>query len=369
MAYVSPRWASGPRVRRTETAKGLPVIDVGALFSESRRAHLEVAERIGRAARTVGMFYISGHGIDASLQDRVVAQAARFFALPEDAKLAYHIARSENHRGYVPFSEKGDYADEGGDRLYEAFDSALELPADDPAARASPLMGPNVWPAGLPGFRDAVTEYYRSVSGVAQAVTRAFELYLGVEDGYFSRFMRTPASQLRVLHYVENEAPSYEEQQSMGAHTDYECFTLLHQTAPGLQSMTVDREWVDVPPIEGTLVVNIGDMMEVWSNGIFVSNPHRVLNTGRERYSMPFFQAADPDAVIEPVPTAVSRARPSAYEPVVAGEHLLTQLLRDFPYLRTRGDIVPCRTTDGAAYVNPFEQSKMAAASALGQAA
>ena len=372
MAYVAPGWAGGPVVCSASRGGGVPVIEIAALGSADRAARGRVADQIGRAASEIGMFYVRGHGIDPDLFARVHAHAAAFFALPEEVKLAYHIARSANHRGYVPFSEKGDYDDEPGERLYEAFDSALELPAYHAAARASRLMGPNVWPA-LPGFRRTVTEYYRAVALVGRRMCRAFEIYLGLDDGYFDRYMRTPTSQLRLLHYVENDAPSREEQMTMGAHTDYESFTLLHQWAPGLQSMTVDGRWVDVPPIPGTLVVNIGDLMEVWTNGLFVSNPHRVLNSGRERFSMPFFVAADHDAVVEPVASTVTADRPAAYGPLVAGEHLLAQLERDFPYLRSRG--APGepieRRAEGAArpYINPFEASKLRRHEAVGQAA
>lgn len=358
MAYFSHSSAAGLRASSTPAADSLPIIDISGLRGGHAAKRARVAEEIGRAAHHVGMFYVRGHGIERDLIERVYTQARAFFALPEQVKLESHIARSRNHRGYVPFSEKGDYADEQGERLYEAFDSGLELSATHPAALASPLAGPNVWPL-MVGFKNTVTEYYNAIAELGQLMCRAFEHTLGVKRGYFDAFMRAPASQLRLLHYVENDAPPRDEQMQMGAHTDYECFTLLHQGGPGLQSMSVDKQWVDVPPIDDTFVVNIGDMLEVWSNGYFVSNPHRVLNTGKERFSMPFFVAADYDAVIEPVPTAQRAFTARRYAPVVAGEHLINQLMRDFPYLRNRPDLRDFSPSPRQAFVNPFEHAKL----------
>ena len=368
MASLLAPKSNGPRTQPVTANGDFAVIDIGGLRCGNSAARRSVAREIGIAARDPGVFYVHGHAVDENLVRRVYAQAKVFFDQPEAAKLRCHIAHSHNHRGYVPFSERGEYEDEQGERHYEAFDLGLDLPTNHPAARKLPLTGPNAWPS-LHGFREVIAEYYQAVTEVGRSLCRAFEISLDLEEGYFDRFMRTPTSQLRLLHYVENEAAALAGPKHMGAHTDYECFTILHQTKPGLQTWTADGQWENVPPIPGTFVINIGDMMEVWTNGEFPSNPHRVHNTGDERFSLPFFVVADYDAVIQPVPTMISANRPPAYAPVVAGEHLLRQLFRDFPYLRNRADLglIPDSLEDN--FINTFERSKLGPGPGVEQAA
>lgn len=341
--------------RRYDTA-ALPVIDIGALSGGSLADKKKVAEELAQAAHEVGFFYIVNHPIPHHRITDALHEAERFFHLSEQEKLRYYIAKSRNHRGYVPQFERGEYEDEQGERHYEAFDLALDLPPEDPDYHsADKLLGPNVWPE-LSGFRESVYRYYESVSDLAQLLCRAFEIHLRLAPGYFRQFMNKPTSQLRLLHYIENNAPLEAKDMNMGAHTDYECFTILHQTKPGLQVMNSANEWVEATPIDGAFVVNIGDMMEAWTNGLFRATLHRVVNNGRERYSMPYFQAADFDAEIKPVPTLVGKSQPSRYPTIQAGHHLLGQLVRDFAYLKRRhqnGELaLPRELPKG----NPFEQ-------------
>lgn len=324
----------------------LPTVNIEPLYHSkaSQADKRKVAEELAKAAAEVGFLYIVGHQIKASRRNAVYEQAARFFALPEHQKLQCYIGNSPNHRGYVPITEKGNYADEKK-RHYEAFDLALDLSPDDSDYYSHhKLLGSNVWPA-LPGFQDQVYSYYRQVSDLAQTLLRGFEIALHAPKYHFAQFMQKPISQLRLLHYLENpeiaaKAATDMGDMNMGAHTDYECLTLLHQAAPGLQVLNRDNQWLDVPVKDDAYIINLGDMMEVWSNGLFKATPHRVVNYGHERYSMPFFCAADYDAVIEPVPSlkvAAKKPKPP-YQPLIAGHHLHGQLVRDFPYLQKRID-------------------------------
>jgi isopenicillin N synthase-like dioxygenase len=170
--------------------------------------------------------------------------------------------------------------------------------------------------------------------------------------------MRKPVAQLRVIHYLENEVCVEGKAASMGAHTDYECFTLLHQRAEGLQVHHPELGWFTMPVIEGTLVLLVGDMLEALSNGAFKSPLHRVINSNRERYSLPYFVATDFDAVIEPHPALVTNDRPARYQKIVAGHHLLGQLLRDFPYLRERHRRGELSVDFAVPEHNPFEGSE-----------
>lgn len=334
-------------------ADRLPLIDVRGLRSGDRSRLKSIADEIGRAAREIGFFRIVGHGIDLALVERTYQMAERFFALPDPIKRRHYIGLSTNHRGYVPFTEKGDYPDEVN-RSYEAFDLGLDLPEDDPDYLAgNRLLGPNVWP-NVAGFKQTVSRYYEEISKLGRLISAALELHLGLAPGTMTNQMTKPISQLRLLHYVRQSDEVDAKSVNMGAHTDYECLTLLHTRNAGLQVMTSEDTWIDVPVDHRVFVVNIGDMMEAWTNGQLRSTPHRVLNLSPERFSMPYFVAANHDALIEPFPELLRTGEQSRYEPFTAGAHLERMLMRDFPYLKNQG---LRGSTEGSASVeNPFEK-------------
>lgn len=345
-----------PLARYRAASSDLPLISVGALLADDISGIVSTADAIGRAAREFGFFRICDHGIEPELIESTYEAARAFFSLSEKEKRQYYIGDSPNHRGYVPFTEKGDYPDEVN-RNYEAFDLGLDLPSDDPDFLAGcRILGPNVWPV-LPDFQQTVSEYYSKVSELGQKVCLALELHLGLPTGAMTDQMSKPISQLRLLHYVRRQETVNYQSVNMGAHTDYECLTLLHTRNKGLQVMDQDNQWIDVPVDPAVLVVNIGDMLEAWSNGLLRSTPHRVLNLSPERFSLPYFVATNYDTMIVPFPQLVSDTRPARYEPFLAGAHLERMLVRDFPYFR---EMQRRRTAaDGGkkngSVTNPFE--------------
>jgi isopenicillin N synthase-like dioxygenase len=311
----------------------LPLIDLHDLRFGDHTAFSGVADKIGHAAREIGFFRVFNHGIPPAVINEVYKMAALFFAKPDSFKQEYYIGHSRNHRGYVPFSEKGDYSDEMN-RSYEAFDLGLDLPKDDPDyLSGNRVLGPNVWPA-LAGFKEAVSRYYSKISILGQLICSALELHLGLPDCAMTAHMSKPVSQLRLLHYVRYNCATDPQSINMGAHTDYECLTLLHTRNRGLQVMTREDLWIDVPVDPKMFVVNIGDMLEAWSNGLLRSTPHRVLNLTPERFSIPYFVATNYDTLIKPFPQLLGAGQVAKYNPVIAGEHLKHMLTRDFPYLR-----------------------------------
>lgn len=334
----------------------LPLISVARLRSGNDDLIRECSFEIGEAASNFGFFRISDHGIALSSVENTYQIAERFFSLPENIKRKYYIGRSSNHRGYVPFSEKGDYPDEKN-RSYEAFDLGLDLPDDDPDyLSGNRILGPNVWP-DVPDFKNIVSHYYTEISKLGRLVARSLEIYLGLPDDTITSKMSKPISQLRLLHYVRQPEIMDHNSVNMGAHTDYECLTLLHTRNDGLQVMTQDDVWIDVPADPNVFVVNIGDMMEAWSNGILRSTPHRVLNLRPERFSLPYFVAANYNTVIAPFEELVTPERPAKYQPFVAGEHLERMLIRDFPYLKdaSRKRISSSQQSWDHEISNPFE--------------
>jgi len=239
-------------------------------------------------------------------------------------------------------------------RSYEAFDLGLDLPVDDPDYLAGNLLlGPNVWP-DLPGFKETVSAYYAEIASLGRWITAALELHLGLPSGAMTDQMSKPISQLRLLHYVHQNDAVDTNSVNMGAHTDYECLTLLHTRNAGLQVMTAEDHWIDVPVDPAAYVVNIGDMMEAWTNGRLRSTPHRVLNLRPERFSMPYFVAANFDTLIRPFPGLVAPGDQEKYPPFQAGDHLTRMLMRDFPYLKHR--LADDQRGSDTPVHNPFEE-------------
>jgi isopenicillin N synthase-like dioxygenase len=309
--------------------QALPVVDVRDLEAEDPAARQAVADALGRAAREVGFLYVTGHGLDSRLTADLKAAAERFFAQPLARKMAFYIGRSTNHSGYVPEGE--EVFVEGKIDRKEAYDTGLDCPGGDGRA---PMLGANLWPDD-PEFKAAVGAYYAAVAGLARRLFGGFALALGLPQDHFEAHLTAPPSQLRMIHYPFDVEASAD-QQGIGAHTDYEFFTLLQGTAPGLEVLNGAGQWIDAPPIPGAFVVNIGDMLEAWTNGIFTATSHRVRKVAEERYSFPFFATCDYWTVVEPHPAFVSPARPARYPRLVSGEHLFAQTVKTFAYLKAR---------------------------------
>jgi isopenicillin N synthase-like dioxygenase len=335
----------------------VPVVDISGLRSDDPGERLRVAAEIGAAAREVGFLYVSGSGIDESRFDRMLAATEEFFALPLEEKMRSYIGLSRCHRGYVPVGEEGtDGAADAAPDLKEAFDTALDLPVDDPDYLAgNPMLGPNTWPE-LPGFAGAVTDYYEAVLEVGHLLLRAFAVALGEDPDVFARHATKTPSQLRLVHYPHD--PDARDGIGIGAHTDYECFTLLKPTAPGLEVLNGAGQWIDVPPIDGTFVVNIGDLLELWTNGAYIATSHRVRRVAEERYSFPLFFNVDYATEVKPLPrfaTADGRTR----QTLRAGEHLFAQTAQSFAYLRSRLDSGELVLPEGSLQLNQFGQQAL----------
>lgn len=319
--------------RTVDPFQSLPLVDVSALVRADPEGVEETVEALRRAASEVGFLYVTGHGISPERIAALESVARAFFALPEAAKLEYYIGRSPNHRGYVPPGEEVFYSQTKDSK--EAFDLSRHLPDADYGA-ASRLLGPNVWPREVPAFRAAVSAYYDEVFELGRVLLGGFARALQLPGGYFDAFLHEPPSQLRLIHYGPSEPGT--DAMGIGAHTDYECLTILHATAPGLQVMNGAGEWVAAPPVPGALVVNIGDLLEVWSNGVFVSTSHRVLPVAAARYSFPLFFTVDYATRVEPLPHLCAEG--ARYSPLISGDHLLAQTMQSFRYLiglRERG--------------------------------
>ncbi len=292
----------------------LPIIDVAPLVADAGDQKA-VAAAMGRACRENGFFYVIGHGVSEDLNRRLEEFSHAFFAQEVETKLEIRMALAGRAwRGYFGV---GDELTSGKPDVKEGLYFGLELSEDDPRVRAGlPLHGPNLFPAGIPGFGDTVLEYMAALTELGHALMRGVALSLGLESGYFrERYMADPLTLFRIFYYPPvtpkpdgdegpeaEAAPEAEERWGVGEHTDYGVLTILKQDdVGGLQVKTRSR-WIDAPPVPNSFVCNIGDMLDRLTRGLYRSTPHRVQNlSGRSRLSFPFFFDPGFDAHIEAI--------------------------------------------------------------------
>jgi isopenicillin N synthase-like dioxygenase len=313
----------------------IPVIDLAPFRHGDAAARRAVAKQIGDAARRIGFFYIVNHGVPDALVADVYAEAKRFFDLPTARKAEIAIEKSSCHRGW--FMVGGENLDpakqkKAGD-LKEGIKIGRDLGGDHPLVQAgTPLHGPNQWPAGLPGWRETMQNYYDAMERLGRDMLHGFALALDIPETYFDSWLNAPMTTLGPLHYPPQQGHITEAQLGAGAHTDYGCLTMLAQDdSGGLQVRDRAGNWIDAPPVPGSFVVNIGDMMERWTNGVFTSTLHRVINTsGRERYSLPYF--FDPDFAAPVICLESCQGDGPKFPPTTAGQHLLDMINASFSY-------------------------------------
>lgn len=319
----------------------IPVIDFAPFLHGSAADRKAVARKIGEACRNIGFFYLINHGVPAALTEQTFAEARRFFALPLEKKREIAIEKSPCHRGY--FGLGGENLDPKKQRyagdLKEGIKIGRDLAADHPLVRAgTPLHGPDQWPANLPGWREVMQDSYDALVRLGRELMHAFALALELPEHHFDRWLTGPMATLGPLHYPPHEGRISESRLGAGAHTDFGCLTILAQDpVGGLQVRNSAGEWIDAPYVAGSFVVNIGDMMERWTNGIFSSTVHRVINSsGKDRYSLPFFFDPDFNADLTCLQTCWGPDRPARYPPTTGGQHLLDMINATFDYHRDK---------------------------------
>ncbi|KAL4855396.1 putative 2-oxoglutarate-dependent dioxygenase [Chlorella vulgaris] len=373
------------------SSTSLPLIDVGPLTNSA--ASVEEKQAVGRqlhdACLNVGFFYAQGHGVPAELTDSVMVEARKWFALPEEEKQRIALSPTSHYRGW---QRLGSNVTQGKRDLHEGIDLYREVDAAELAAAglpASPIHGRNPWPQ-TPAFQAALRAYVDECLGLGAAILRGIALGLQLPETFFegdmagdsywvSRILYYPSlpgqpasssstttssssgtssstssvlggaqqrqqqqQQQQQQHASGSKAGSLEEL-SCGEHTDYGLLTLVF-AEPGvtaLQVKSAEGQWLDAPPVPGAVVINIGDMFSVFTNGLYTPTAHRhavqglpaclpacppgpyqvVNRSGRDRVSIPFFYETNFEAVIQPQPQFCVQ-RPAQFEAVRYGSHL-----------------------------------------------
>lgn len=303
----------------------VPTLDIRR-YENDRDAF--VAE-LGAAYREFGFCCISGHGIARELIDGSYAAFERFFALPVETKLKYHVPGSGGARGYTPFkvetAKDSRYAD-----LKEFWHIGREIPSD---SRFAPVMPPNLWPAEVPELRPCGYGLYEALDQLGRRVLRALALHVGLPEHYFDDKTEQGNSILRPIHYppiTQDDIPNAR----AGAHEDINFITLLvGASAEGLEVLS-EGQWLPITAEGDAIVVNIGDMLQRLTNHVYPSTSHRVVNPPNEnarkpRYSVPFFLHPNPDVVLDPVPECITADNPSRYDHSITSHEYLLQRLRE----------------------------------------
>ncbi|EHA48835.1 2OG-Fe(II) oxygenase [Pyricularia oryzae 70-15] len=319
----------------SDASHEIPTIDISGFRSspETAQERIEtqhVVDRVRSACLTTGFFCLTGHGIPRELQERVLDGAEKFFDMPLEEKLKL-VHPTQKNRGYEVLGgqtlQRGAKPD-----LKEGFYIGKHLDGNDPRVRRHPrLMGPNIFPSGSledHEFKNPLETYYEAILALSLTVFKILAKGLPYGDDVFDRFVSDdPVCILRLLHYPPQTSKD-PRQLGAGAHTDFGAVTLLYQTAPGLQvkspsgsgSSGADR-WIPVPPNRDAYVVNIGDMLHAWTEGLYKSSMHRVLNLGgSHRYSIPFFFDGNADCPLTPF------GKSDDVGAETASEHLLRRL-------------------------------------------
>ena len=290
--------------------------------------------RIGAAFARYGFVIVTDHGIAQPPIERLLALFQRFFALPETEKRRYHLTGGGGARGYTPFGIETAKGATHHD-LKEFWHLGRELPDGHPFRR---FMPPNVWIDSIPGSRDLMLEMFESFDRMGRRLLESIARSLSLPADYFDDKVDQGNSVLRVIHYPPM-APNPTMSVRAGAHEDINVITLLlGAEEPGLQVRSRQGQWLSVNPAPGSLVVNVGDMLQRLTNGMLRSTTHRVVNPPRERagvarFSMPYFLHFNPDFLIRTLPGCITADRPDQFPVPISADDFLQKRLREIKLL------------------------------------
>jgi isopenicillin N synthase-like dioxygenase len=303
----------------------IPIIDLGAYLADEPGALEATADSITNALENIGFFVIVNHGIPKSLVDATFELARQFHAQSLEDKLS--VRMNAHNNGYMAINrymvQTSDVNANDKPDLNEAFFTKRERAADHPGVVAGRrFVGHNLWPSGLPGFREGVLRYTNALDDLSNALLPAVSLSLDLPSDYFTGYFEDSQFSFRMSHYPPVKAQA--NQFGIAPHSDANFMTFLAQTPiAGLQVRMPDGSWNDVPYMENAFAVNSGDMMKRWSNGRFKSTPHRVIPpVDQHRYAIPYFLGPNIDTVVECLPTCEIPGIAPQFEPITYEAYL-----------------------------------------------
>ena len=307
----------------------IPVLDLADYLAGDEGACDRLGCELRQALEEIGFFYVVNHGIPKTLIARTFAETARFHALPAEEK--NRIAINDDHVGFMGIGGEASRTSEHHTGTVKPDVAEAFFMLRDRAPQ--PLDIANQWPENMPEFRDTLVNYFEESEALFRRILPVFSASLALPHDYF-----TPAfgefealSMLRVSHFRANDELEAN-QFHLAPHTDSTFVTLLPTTdVPGLELLGPSGDWFPAPPIPDSLLFNSGDLLNRWTNGRFMSTPHRVINrSGRDRYSIPLFIHPNPDFIVECLPTCTDAGNPPKEPPISAGDYLAWYMKENF---------------------------------------
>ncbi len=297
-----------------------PLIDLGGTSEPHTASHQRTAQQLRQALEHVGFFAVVNHGISPALIDDIFSQARRFHALPAEQKAA--LVFSPDFTGYVPPARHVLRTSTVNDNTMGDLNAAFFMEREEPpdgadGVRVKQFRTGNQWPSDLPGFRDVLMTYYRTMERFTRR--RLLPLYaqaLDLSIDYFDAAFRWPQASLRLSHYPP--VPRQANQFGIAPHTDAGFLTILPQSeVDGLHIRPPGSDWIKAPRVEGGLFINSGDMLKRWTNDRFLSTQHMAVNgSNASRYAAVFFISPDLDYAMSCLPTCCDAEHPPKYEPI-----------------------------------------------------
>jgi isopenicillin N synthase-like dioxygenase len=320
--------------------KSIPVIDIAPFKHGDKTARRYVAEKVAQACVDIGFLIISGHGIPSSVTHKISTVSKAFFALDPDEKGRVSRPRPEIIRGYGAMESEGlaySQDEETPPDLKEVFDvGPIEVPNTEyyRGVAAGMHFADNLWPSKPRDFREVYTNYFRRMEALSLDIAHIFATALDLPSNFFDAKLDRHISILRANYYPKLTRPPRAKQLRGGEHSDYTAFTILWQErvpSAGLQARDPGGEWIEVPAIDNTMVINIGDSLMRWTNDKWISTQHRVVNPPYEiardhdRLSLVYFVQPNYDAEIRCIDTCQSAEAPAKYPPVLNGDYLYSK--------------------------------------------
>lgn len=318
----------------------IPTIDIAPFLTGDPSGKPEVAKAFAEACRTIGFAVISGHGIPAETLTEVFQQGFAFFDQPDEVKARWHPTGEAKQRGYHGIATRGLSATLGKDAPKDLRESVFLGPLDDHSMayagvpEAATAYAPNLIPDQPVGADKALTGAYRAFERLSADLLRIVAVGLEMPEDHFAALIDRHFSILSAHHYPALTEPPLPGQLRTGAHTDYGALTILAMTEArgGLEVQMADGSWAPVAPQPGELVVNLGDMMQRWTNDRWVSTMHRVVTPDdlndamSRRMSIGYFMHPNFDAEIRCIPTCLSDGAAPRYSPITAGGHIRAKI-------------------------------------------
>ena len=298
----------------------IPKIDISGV--DHNEFPKTLLEKFYHAYNTYGFGYIVNHEIEKDLIDQLFHASKTFHALPLSEKMK--VALDDNHRGYIAINTSTDVNSKLAEVKKPNQSASFMMMREDKAQMANVyLSGPNQWPE-IAGFRETLEKYTSQMTKLGKKLMKLSLMSAGIKDHSILNSFETPTIWLRLLHYPPIPKSSPNDLYGSAPHTDFGCLTILTQDGiGGLQVQTKNGDWIDIPKVEGSFVVNVGDMLHRLTNGLLRSTPHRVINkSGQERFSCPFFFDPHVNTSIQPLQ---GTGKPK-FSPINFGEFLKTEL-------------------------------------------